>query len=43
MSWSDDRSGVCSIGRLDVVVVGVLLGLFMVWLEGGGWLVGTTS
>ena len=21
MSWSDDRSGVCSIGRLDVVVV----------------------
>ena len=27
---------VCSIGRLDVVVVGVLLGLFVVWLGKGG-------
>ena len=40
MYWSDDRSVVCSIGRLDVVVVCVLWDLFMVGSGGGGWLVG---
>ena len=40
MSLPDDRSGVCSIGNLDGVVVGVLWDLFMVGSGEGAWLVG---